>query len=152
MPFTVTAAGQVWKQTVEFVYLGGAISADWDLRSVEVTRRIQRAWACFGRYKMEIYDRPSVHLRLKVRMLKAEVLETLLYRCVTWSPSKADYGRLRKAHHQMLLRCLGRRKRKREDHILSYANALLRTDSQSCLLYTSPSPRDRQKSRMPSSA
>ena len=51
-PFTVTAAGQVYKQTVEFVYLGGAISADWDLRSVEVTRRIQRAWACFGRYKI----------------------------------------------------------------------------------------------------
>jgi len=131
VPFTVTAAGQVYKQTVEFVYLGGAISADWDLRSVEVTRRIQRAWACFGRYKMEIYDRPSVRLRLKVRMLKAEVLETLLYGCVTWSPSKADYDRLRKVHHQMLLRCLGWRKRKREDHILSYANALLRTDSES---------------------
>ena len=26
------------------------------------------------------------------------------------------------------------------------------TDPQTCLLYTSPSPRDRQKSRMPSSA
>ena len=81
VPFTVTAAGQVYKQTVEFVYLGGAISADWDLRSVEVTRRIQRAWACFGRYKMEIYDRPSVRLRPKVRMLKVEVLETLLCGC-----------------------------------------------------------------------
>ena len=62
-----------------------------------------------------------MRLRLKVRMLKAEVLETLLYGCVTWSPSKADYGRLRKTHHQMLLRCLGWRKRKREDHVLSYA-------------------------------
>ena len=28
----------------------------------------------------------------------------------------------------MLLRCLGWRERKREDHILSYANALLRTN------------------------
>ena len=35
------------------------------------------------------------------------------------------------AHHQMLLRCHGGRKQKREDHILSYANALLRTDSES---------------------
>ena len=51
--------------------------------------------------------------------------------CVTWSPSKADYDRLRKVHHQMLLRCLGWRKRKREDYILSYANALLRRDSKS---------------------
>ena len=131
MPFTVSAAGQVYKRTVEFVYLGGTISADWDLRSVEVTHRLQTSWVCFGRYKMEIYDRPSVCSRLKVRMLTAEVLETLLYGCVTWTPSKADYGRLRKAHHQMLLRCLGSRKRKREGHILSYANALLRTDSES---------------------
>ena len=82
---------------------------------------------------MEIYDRPSVRLRLKVRMLKAEVLETLLYGCVTWSPSKADYGRLRKAHYQMLLRFLGWRKRKREDHILSYATKRFsgQTDSES---------------------
>ena len=28
VPLTVTAAGQVYKQTVQFVYLGGAISAD----------------------------------------------------------------------------------------------------------------------------
>ena len=48
VPFTVTAAGQAYKQTVAFVYLGGCISADWDLQSVEVTLRIQRAWACFG--------------------------------------------------------------------------------------------------------
>ena len=45
---------------------------------------------------MEIYDSPNVCLRLKVRMLKAEVLETLLYGCVTWSPSKSDYRRLQK--------------------------------------------------------
>ena len=76
-------------------------TTDWDLRSVEVTRRVQRAWACFGRCKMEIYDRPSVRLRLKVRMLKVEVMETLLYGCVTWNPSKADYARLRKVHHHL---------------------------------------------------
>ena len=31
-------------------------------------------------------------------------------------------------------------------------NALITVEAQPCLLYTSPSPRDRQKSRMPSSA
>ena len=40
VPFTITAAGQVYEQTIEFVYLAVAISVDWDLRSVEVTRRI----------------------------------------------------------------------------------------------------------------
>ena len=29
VPFTVTAAGQVYNQTVEFVCLGGTISTDW---------------------------------------------------------------------------------------------------------------------------
>ena len=80
---------------------------------------------------MEIYDRPSVRLHLKARMLKAEVLEALLYGYISWSPSKVDYDRLRKAHQQMLLRSIGWRKRKREDHTLSYPNALLRTDSES---------------------
>ena len=52
----------------------------------------------------------------------------------------------------MLLRRLDWRKRRGEDHILAYDNALLRTDSEgvetmfadfeACLLYTSPSPRD----------
>ena len=75
--FTIDAAGQVHKQTIEFVYLGGAITANRDL-SIEITRRLQRAWACFQRYKMEIYDRPGVRLWFKVRLLKAEVVETLL--------------------------------------------------------------------------
>ena len=95
VPFTVTAAGHVYKQAVEFVYLGGPISGDWDLRSVEVTRRIQRACACFGRCKMEIYDRPSGRLRLKVWMLKAEVLETLkgVSRRVRARLTMTGYGR-----------------------------------------------------------
>ena len=92
--FTINAAGQVYKQTIQFVYLGGAITADRDL-SIEITRRLQRAWSCF-QHKMELYDRSGVRLRLKVRLLKAEVVETLLYGCMTWSPKKPDYDRLRR--------------------------------------------------------
>ena len=81
--------------------------------------------------KMEIYDCPGVRLRLKVRLLKAEVVETLLYGCVTWSPKKPDHDRLRRVHHSMLLRCPGWRKRKRDDHTLSCADALAKTASES---------------------
>ena len=112
------------------MYLGGAISTD-RLLSVEITRRLQRAWACFQRYKMEIYDHPDVRLRLKVRTLKAEVIETLLYWCVTWSPNKPYYDRLRQVHHSMLLRCLGWRERKHDDHTLSSADVLAKTASES---------------------
>ena len=64
-------------------------------------------------------------------MLKAEVVETLLYDCMTWRPNKPDYDRLRRVHHSMLLRCLGWRKRKRDKHTLSYADALAKTASES---------------------
>ena len=53
VPFTVTAAVQVCKQVLEFVYLADAILAERKSSSVEVTRRLQSARACFGRYKTE---------------------------------------------------------------------------------------------------
>ena len=80
---------------------------------------------------MELYDCPGVRLQLKVRLLKAEVIETLPYGCMTWSPNKPNYDRLRRVHHLMLLRCLGWRERKRDDHTISYANALAKTASDS---------------------
>ena len=80
---------------------------------------------------MEIYDRPGVRLQLKVRLLDAVVIETLLYGCMMWSPNKPDYDRLRRVHHSMVLRCLGWRKRERDDHTLSYADALAKTASES---------------------
>ena len=68
---------------------------------------------------------------MKVRLLKAEVIETLRYGCMTLSPNKPDYDRLRRVYHSILLRCLGWRKRKRDDHTLSYADALAKTASES---------------------
>ena len=128
--FAIKAPGQVCKQTIEFVYLGGDITTDKDL-SIEIARRLQRAWACFQRYKMEIYDRPGVRLRVKVRLLNSEVVETLFYGCMTWSPKKPGHDRLRRVHHSMLLRCLGWRKRERDNNTLSYSDALAKTASES---------------------
>ena len=106
MSFAINAAGQVHKHTTEFVYLDGAVSANRDT-SIEITRRLQGAWAYCQRYKIEIKDFLGVRLRLKVRMWNAEVIETLLYGCTTWSPSKLDFDRLRRGHRSMLLQCLG---------------------------------------------
>ena len=70
---------------------------------------------------------------MKVRLLKAELIETLLllYGCMAWSPNKPDYDRLRRVHYSMLLRCLGWRKRKRDDHTLSYTDAFAMAGSES---------------------
>ena len=87
--FSVEAAGHVYKQMHDFVYLGGNVHHDADL-SIEVDGRIRNAWCSFRKYSLELYDRPSAPLELKIRMLKAEVLETMLYGCVTFETRHYD--------------------------------------------------------------
>ena len=75
--FNVEVAGQVYNQTNEFVHLGGNVDHNADL-PIEVNQRIRNAWCSFRKYTVEIYDRPSAPLELKIRMLRAEVLENIL--------------------------------------------------------------------------
>ena len=128
--FSVEAAGQVYDQTNKFVYLGGKANHNTDL-SIGVDRRIRNAWCSYRKYTLELYDRPSAPLELKTRMLKAEVLETMLYGCVTWSPRVCHYDTLRRAHHRFLTRCIGWRKHNRADHPISYLDTLINTGSMS---------------------
>ena len=104
--FSVEAADQVYNQTNEFLYLGGNVNQNADL-SIEVDRRVRNAWCSFRKYTLELYDRLSAPLELKIRMLRAEVLEKVLYGCVTWSPRTCRYDTLRRAHHRFLTRCTG---------------------------------------------
>ena len=57
---------------------------------------------------------------LKLRMLKADVMETLLYRFVTWTLGKEHFAELRTAHHRFLLRIIGFQRRQRTNHLVSY--------------------------------
>ena len=114
----------------EFVYLGGNVNQNADL-SIEVDRRVRNAWCSFRKYTLELYDRPSAPLELKIRMLRAEVLETMMYGCVTWSPRACHYDTLRRAQYRFLTRCIGLRKHNRADHPISYLDTLLKTRSES---------------------
>ena len=80
--FSVETADQVYNQTNEVLYLGRNVNHNADL-SIEVDRRIRNAWCSFRKYNLELYGRLSAPLELKIRMLRAEVLETMLYGCVT---------------------------------------------------------------------
>ena len=128
--FSVEAAGQVYNQTNEFVYLGGNVNHNADL-SIEVDRRIHNAWCSFRKYALELYDRPSTPLELKIRMLRAEVLETMLCGCVTWSPCACHYDTMCRDHHGFLTRCIGWRKHNRADHPISYLGTLVEPESES---------------------
>ena len=125
-PLVVEAAGQKYKQTSQFVYLGGAVNECADI-TPEIERRIRLAWGCLRRYSRELYDRPTAPFLLKVRMLKAEVMETMLYGCVTWTLGQQHFAKLRTAHHHLLLRIIGFERRQRTDHLMSYAKALKKT-------------------------
>ena len=128
--FSVEAAGQVHNQTNEFVYLGGSVNHNADL-SIEIDRCIRNAWCSFRKYTLEPYDRPSAPLELKTRMLRTEVLETMLCGCVTWSPRACHYNTLRRAHHRFLTRCIGWQKQNCADHPISYLDTLMKTGSES---------------------
>ena len=128
--FSVEAAGQVYNQTNEFVYLGGNVNHSADL-AIEVDRRIRNAWCSFRKYTLELYDRPSASLELKIRMLRAKVLETMMHGCVTWSPRACHYDTLRRAHNRFLTRCIGWRKHNRAGHPISYLDTLIKTGSES---------------------
>ena len=128
--FSVEAAGQAYNQTNELVYLGGNVNHNADL-SIEVDRRIRNAWCSFRKYTLELYDRPSAPLELKIRILKAVIFETMLYGCVMWSPRACHYDTLRRAHHRFLTRCIGWRKHNRADHPISYLDTLVKTGSES---------------------
>ena len=96
-------------QPNKFEYLGGNVNHNADL-SIKFERCIRNAWCSFRKYTLEVYDRPSAPLELNYRMLRAEVLETMLYGSVTWSPRACYYDTVRRAHHSFLTRCIGWRK------------------------------------------
>eukprot|EP00752_Nemacystus_decipiens_P005560 g5031.t1 len=97
----------------------------------EINHRSKAAWACFKRYKTELFDRPGAPFGLKARLLKAEAMEALLYGCVTRSPRRDHYRLLRTTHHQLLLRVIGHRRKRGTHRQLSYAQALKRAGCQS---------------------
>ena len=55
----------------------------------------------------------------------------MLYGCVTWTLGQQHYAKLRTAHHLLLLRVIGFQRRQCTDHLMSYAKALKKTQSES---------------------
>ena len=77
-PLVIEAERQIYRQAFYILYLGGLVVANAEIMP-EITRRVRLAWACNNRFKRELYDMEDASFTLKVRMLKAEVVETLPY-------------------------------------------------------------------------
>ena len=63
--------------------------------------------------------------------LRAEVLETMLYGCVAWSPRACHYDTLRRAHHSFLTRGIDWRNNICADHPIFWLDTLIKTESES---------------------
>ena len=112
------------------MYLGGAISESADL-DIEIKRRIGAAWASVRKYSSQLYDRRNARLSLKIRLFKSEVMDAMLYGCATWNMRSQDFSSLRTAHHKLLLRIIGFRRKDRTGYKpLSYREVLERTGSE----------------------
>lgn len=77
--FTVNAAAMVFIKNEKVLYCGGKICKD---RSVEdeINHQVQRAHDCFRRSSQATYHIEREGLRLKARLLQAEVVETQILR------------------------------------------------------------------------
>ena len=113
--FVTEAAGQVYEQTAKFVFLGATVCENADL-AAEISRRVLLPNLRFRRYSLPLHDQPTAPLRLKARMLEAEEVETMLYGCVTWSPTVAHLALLWTAHRRLLLRCIGWKRKPRDGY------------------------------------
>ena len=83
------------------------------------------------RFSRELFDRPRAPQRLKVRLLRAEAMEALLYGCMTWALRRDHYRLLRRTRYRLLLRVIGYRRERGTYRQLSYAQALKKTGCQS---------------------
>ena len=99
--------------------------------SIEVDRRIRNAWCSFRKYTLELYDRPSALLEFKIRMLRDEVLETMLYRLRHAEPARVPLRHAAPSPPQVLDSLHRLREHNRADHPISYLDTLVKTESES---------------------
>ena len=60
----------------------------------------------------------------RIRMIKAEAIEALLYGCSTWTLRQKHYAKLRTVHHRVLLRIMGAQRNRPDHRMTSYSRAL----------------------------
>ena len=73
----------------------------------------------------------SASFTLKMRVLKSEVMGTLLYGCVTWTLGVEHFAVVHSAHHKLLLRITTFHRRQRTDHRITHDKALKKAQCES---------------------
>ena len=100
---SVTIEGKLLNAVDNFKYLGSIVSNDTSM-DAEITARIARATAAFGRLSKRLWTNNGIHLNTKIGVYKAAVLTSLLYGCETWTLTTKQTRRLEKFHQTTLRR------------------------------------------------
>jgi hypothetical protein len=95
--------GQELTRVTAFQYLGSIISED-GLSDRDVTARIQKAGAAFGKLQTRVWNNRGIRTSTKVSVYNAVVVSTLLYSCESWLLYRRNISQLDKFH----IRCLRR--------------------------------------------
>ena len=88
----------------KFTYLGSTLSRV--VHIDEVSARIAKASAAFGRLRGSIWDRSGIRLDTKLKVYRSVVLPTLLYACETWTVYQRHAKRLNYFHTSCLRKLL----------------------------------------------
>lgn len=75
LPLVIEPTGQRCRRAGQCLWLGGVVNESTEL-TPEIKRRTRLARACFNRFKQNMYDVMTAPLTVKVRTLKAGVMET----------------------------------------------------------------------------
>ena len=102
-PPVVSIEGKQLNAVKTFKYLGSTISNDASL-DAEITSRIAKATAAFGRLTKRLWTNRNIRLDTKIAVYRAAVITSLLFGCETWTLKKAHFARLEKFHQTTLRR------------------------------------------------
>ena len=97
--------GQRLQVVDKFTYLGSTLSRVVHIDD-EVSARIAKASAAFGRLRGSVLDRSGIRLDTQLKVYKAVVLPTLLYACKTWTVYQRHAKRLNHFHTSCLRKLL----------------------------------------------
>ncbi|BHF60202.1 hypothetical protein SprV_0100316500 [Sparganum proliferum] len=100
----ISVSGTQLQAVDNFTYLGSILSHSTKIDD-EVARRISKASQAFSRLQHTIWNRHGLHLNTKLKMNKAVIPPTLLYRAETWTVYKKQACRLNHFHFSCL-RCI----------------------------------------------
>ena len=98
--------GQKLNAVDKFTYLGSTLSRQVTIDD-EVSARLSKASAAFGRLRKNVWDRQGITRPTKIKVYRAVVLTSLLYACESWTVYQRHARKLNHFHTTCLRKLLG---------------------------------------------